>query len=311
MSWNARDDLRACLNSIADNTRDRNGIETWVVDNNSSDDSADMVAAEFPDVHLIRSATNDGFSGGNNRAMGNLDTDYALLINSDAVCHPGAIDALLAWADAHPDAGIVGPRVLNTDGSIQYSCRRFPTFAAGLYRNVYLGRLFPNNRPASDYLMQDFDHATDRDVDWVSGCVLLIRRTCLEQIGPLDAATFFMYCEDMDWCLRAHDAGWRVVYAPDAVFTHAIGRSSDHAAERMIVEHHRSMWRFYKKHRAYFAPRVPIPLRPLVPVGIMLRVAVRIGRRRAINPVLNLFRRDRRQHAKPHTEPNVHHASSS
>lgn len=306
MSWNARDDLRACLHSIETGTTDPASVETWVVDNASADGSADLVAAEFPWVRLIRSATNDGFSGGNNRMLTEMDADYALLLNSDAVIHPGALDTLLDWADAHPQAGIVGPKVLNTDGSIQFSCRRFPTFAAGLFRNVYLGRLFPNNKPAADYLMQDFDHASVRDVDWVSGCVLLIRRACLEQIGTLDADTFFMYCEDMDWCMRAHNADWGVVYVPDAVFTHAIGRSSDNAAERMIIEHHRSMWRLYKKHRAYFAAHVPFLLRPLVPVGIFLRVVVRIARRRYINPVLQLLRGK-----KPLSEPNVHHASSS
>jgi len=270
-----------------------------VVDNASADGSADMVAAEFPRVSLVRSPSNDGFSGGNNRMLEGMDADYALLLNSDAFCSPGALDELLAFADATPDAGIVGPKVLNPDGSVQFSCRRFPTFAAGLFRNVYLGRLFPNNKPAADYLMQDFDHASVLDVDWVSGCALLIRRECLDQIGPLDAETFFMYCEDMDWCLRAHQADWRVVYFPGAEITHVIGRSSDHAADRMIIEHHKSMWKMFRKHRAFFAAQVPPLMRPLVPVGIFLRAVVRIARRRYINPVLAALtgkRRAQQQH---------------
>lgn len=291
MSWNAKDDLRACLGSLITASAEPQAIETVVVDNASSDGSADMVAAEFPTVRLIRSVTNEGFSGGNNRAFDGLTAPYALLLNSDAACAPGALDALLEFADRAPDAGIIGPKVVNPDGSLQYSCRRFPTFAAGLFRNVYLGRLFPGNKPAADYLMQDFDHASVRDVDWVSGCALLIRRDCMQEIGLLDADTFFMYCEDMDWCLRARNANWRVVYFPDTLITHAIGRSSDRAAERMIIEHHRSMWRFYKKHRVFFAPQIPPLIRPLVPVGIFLRVFVRIARRRLINPILGLFRR--------------------
>ena len=294
MSWNAKADLRACLQSLPA-AATRHKIEIVVVDNASSDGSPEMVAAEFPQVCLVRSPVNEGFSSGNNRALAGLGAPYALLLNSDAVVAPGALDALLEFADQNPHIGIIGPKVLNPDGSLQYSCRRFPTFAAGLFRNVYLGRLFPNNKPAADYLMQDFDHASVRDVDWVSGCALLIRHECLEEIGPLDAETFFMYCEDMDWCLRAHRAGWRVVYVPGAIITHAIGRSSDPVAERMIVEHHRSMWRFYKKHRAFFARTIPPLLRPLVPAGIFLRVAVRIGRRRVVNPllypVLRLFAR--------------------
>ena len=286
VSWNAKADLRACLQSLPA-AATRHKIEIVVVDNASSDGSPEMVAAEFPQVCLVRSPVNEGFSSGNNRALAGLGAPYALLLNSDAVVAPGALDALLEFADQNPHIGIIGPKVLNPDGSLQYSCRRFPTFAAGLFRNVYLGRLFPNNKPAADYLMQDFDHASVRDVDWVSGCALLIRHECLEEIGPLDAETFFMYCEDMDWCLRAHRAGWRVVYFPGAPITHAIGRSSDQVAERMIIEHHRSMWRFYKKHRDFFARTVAPPLRPLVPVGIFRRAAVRITRPRVVNPVVN------------------------
>jgi GT2 family glycosyltransferase len=290
VSWNARDDLRLCLTSLRTAAADPTTIETVVVDNASSDGSADMVAAEFPDVRLIRSPTNTGFSGGNNIGLEGMTAEYALLLNSDATSAPGALDRLLPWAEANPDAGIVGPKVVNPDGTLQFSCRRFPTFAAGVFRNVYIGRLFPNNRPAADYLMQDFDHNSILDVDWVSGCALLIRRECMEKIGLLDAATFFMYCEDMDWCLRAHEADWRVVYYPDAVVTHAIGRSSDHAADRMILEHSRSMWRFYQKHHAFFRDRVPAILRPFVLPGIYLRAWVRIARRHTVNPILKFLR---------------------
>ena len=251
-----------------------------MVDNGSGDGSPEMVATEFPDVKLIALNANTGFSGGNNVALESLDADYALLLNSDATVEPGGLERLLAFADTTPNAGIIGPKVINPDGSIQYSCRRWPTFAAGMFRNVWLGRLFPGNKPASDYLMQDFDHASVLDVDWVSGCALLIRKKCLEEIGLLDAETFFMYCEDMDWCLSAHQKNWRVVYFPGCVVTHAIGKSSDNAAERMILEHSRSMWRFWQKHRAFFADKVPAALQPFVWLGIWARAYVRIGKRR-------------------------------
>ncbi|MDX1935031.1 MAG: glycosyltransferase family 2 protein [Capsulimonadales bacterium] len=290
VSWNAREDLRRCLTDLKTAVADPRTLETVVVDNASADGSADMVAAEFPDVRLVRLTENTGFSGGNNTALEGLTADYAFLLNSDAFCHPGAIDRLVAFADATPEAGFIGPKVLNPDDSIQYSCRRWPTFAAGLFRNVYLGRLFPNNRPAADYLMQDFDHARTIDVDWLSGCALMVRRTCMEKVGRLDGETFFMYCEDMDWCLRGHTAGWRVVYYPEAVVTHMIGRSSDKAADRMILEHSRSMWKFFRKHEVFFRDRVPALLRPLVKPGIYLRAYVRIFRRRYINPILALLK---------------------
>ena len=289
VSWNACADLRACLQSLPQACQNPADLEVIVVDNHSADGSADMVEAEFPGVRLVRLSENTGFSGGNNVALADLSAPYALLLNSDATCAPGSLDALLDFADENPDIGIIGPKVLNPDGSLQFSCRRFPTFAAGLFRNVYLGKLFPNNKPAADYLMQDFDHDAVRDVDWVSGCALLIRKTCMDTIGLLDAQTYFMYCEDMDWCLSARQKNWRVTYFPGAEITHAIGKSSDKAADRMIIEHHKSMWKFYRKHRDFFAGQIPLLLRPLVPVGIFLRVVVRLARRRFINPILRVL----------------------
>jgi GT2 family glycosyltransferase len=280
VSWNAKSDLRKCLKSLELASTE---FETVVVDNASSDGSAEMVAMEFPSVRLIRSETNTGFSGGNNIGLADLDCDYAFLLNSDATVAPGDLDELIAFADATPAAGIIGPRVINPDGSIQYSCRRWPTFEAGMFRNVWLGRLFPNNKPASSYLMQDFDHRSIIDVDWVSGCALFISKDCIKKIGLLDAETFFMYCEDMDWCLSAHKHHFRVVYFPGCEVTHAIGKSSDNAAERMILEHSRSMWKFYQKHREFFATRIPSYLKPLIWPGIWLRAYVRILKRRLTN----------------------------
>ncbi len=284
VSWNAREDLVECLRSLRAASARPGSVTVTVADNDSRDGSPEVVEAEFPEVTLIRTGANLGFSGGNNRVLQRLETDYVLLLNSDATVAAGGLDALVDFADDTPDAGVIGPRVINLDGSIQYSCRRWPTFAAGMFRNVYLGRLFPGNRPASDYLMQDFDHNSVRDVDWVSGCAMLLRKDLLDKIGTLDEATFFMYCEDMDICLRAHEAGSRVVYFPGTVVTHAIGKSSDRAADRMIWEHSRSMWKFYRKHTAFFGGRVLGLLKPFIYPGIFLRAIVRIGRRRLINP---------------------------
>ncbi len=286
VSWNAKDDLFDCLQSLRVASARPGSVRVVVADNDSRDGSPELTEADFPEVTLIRTGANLGFSGGNNVVLKQLETDYVLLLNSDATVEPNGLDALIDFADANPDAGAIGPKVINPDGSIQYSCRRWPTFAAGIFRNVYLGKLFPGNRPASDYLMQDFDHNSVRDVDWLSGCALLLRKDLLDRIGLLDEETFFMYCEDMDICLRAHEAESRVVYFPGTVVTHAIGKSSDRAADRMIWEHSRSMWKFYRKHRIFFAGRVPLILKPFIYPGIFLRAAVRIGRRRLINPLL-------------------------
>jgi GT2 family glycosyltransferase len=279
VSWNAKADLTTCLASISDSTSDPKRVEIVVVDNASSDGSPDMVRREFPSVDLRETGANLGFSGGNNIALADNSCDYVFLLNSDATLPKGGLDTLLAWADATPDAGLIGPKVINPDGTLQFSCRRWPTPQAGLFRNVYLGKLFPQNQPAADYLMRDFDHASPLDVDWLSGCAMLMRRACLEQVGPLDDKTFFMYCEDMDWSLRVHDAGWRVVYAPVMEVTHKIGGSSDQVAERMIVEHSRAMVRFWRKHQTFFASRTPAWVTALVLPWAILRAAVRILKR--------------------------------
>lgn len=279
VSWNAKADLRACLESLVESTVTPSRVEVVVVDNASSDGSPEMVRTEFPAVTLRETGANLGFSGGNNVALADSKCDYVFLLNSDAMLPKGGLDTLLEWADTTPDAGLIGPKVINPDGTLQFSCRRWPTPQAGLFRNVYLGKLFPQNQPAADYLMRDFDHASPLDVDWLSGCAMLMRRECLEQVGLLDEKIFFMYCEDMDWSLRVHEAGWRVVYAPVVSVTHKIGGSSDQVAERMIMEHSRAMVRFWKKHQAFFASRTPAWATALVLPWAILRAAVRILKR--------------------------------
>jgi GT2 family glycosyltransferase len=175
----------------------------------------------------------------------------------------------------------VGPKVLNPNGSLQFSCRRFPSLGAGFFRNTYLGRLFPRNRYARNYLMGDLDHTQPHTVDWVSGCALWIRRDLIDAIGALDER-FFMYCEDVDLCWRCHEAGREVWYAPEAVVTHAIGASSDKNAEPMIVEFHRSWYEFDRKRNPGFHP----VRRLTVGAGLWARAAIRIlNRRRAARRV--------------------------
>ena len=276
VNWNAREDLRVCLQSLYAAPTPRLSYEVWVVDNASADGSAAMVRAEFPQVILRANAENLGFSKANNQAIAESSSRYVFLLNSDAKIHPGALDALAAYADAHSEAAILGPKVLNPNGTLQFSCRRFPSLGAGFFRNTYLGRLFPNNSFARDYLMTNFDHASDTPVDWVSGCAMLLRRSAIDEFGVLDER-FYMYCEDVDICQRAWDAKMQVVYVPEAVVTHAIGRSSDRNADKMIVEFHRSWYEYdLKRH-----PKSSALRRAAVYAGLWLRAAVRISKRRA------------------------------
>src|SRR3981081_295975 len=144
---------------------------------------------------------------------------------------------MIKFADSQPDISILGPKLFNGDGSLQFSCRSYPNLATGFFRNTPLGRLLPQNRFTSDYLLQDWDHALPRDVDWLSGAALMIRKSLVDQIGCFDE-DFFMYCEDVDLCWRTNHAPlpkeieakqqtWRVTYFPDAVIYHLIGKSSD------------------------------------------------------------------------------------
>jgi GT2 family glycosyltransferase len=256
-SWNTLADTRACLQSLRE-AQGEARFEVIVVDNASEDGSADMVEKEFPEFTLLRQYTNLGFTGGHNLALEQATGRYQALLNSDTVVHTGAIRALVAFMDANPRAGIVGPKLLNPDGSLQMSCRRFPNPVAAAFRNTWLGKLFPNNKYVREYLMADFEHDQPREVDWVSGAALFIRCDTIKQIGTLDDE-FFMYCEDVDLCKRAWDAGWKVMYCPQAVITHAIGRSSDQVPNRMIARFHLSMLRYYKKH---VVSNQPLPARP-------------------------------------------------
>src|SRR5579862_4954722 len=199
VSWNTREDLRKCLASLYADPAPRCSFKVWVVDNVSQDGSPEMVRRDFPQVHLIENDQNLGYVKANNQAIAQAaDARYVLLLNSDAyVESPATLDALADFADANPKVGIAGARVHNPDGSLQLSCRRFPTLGAGFFRNTYLGRLFPKNRYAREYLMGDFNHAEARTADWVSGCAMFIRKEMIDKIGALDER-FFMYCEDVD-----------------------------------------------------------------------------------------------------------------
>ncbi len=269
-SWNTESDLRLCLQSL-EAIQDEAHFEVLVCDNNSEDPSPDMVEAEFPWVRLYRMSRNLGFTGGHNMLLEQIKAPHALLLNSDTIVHPGAFRTLLDYAANNPNAGIIGPKLLNSDGSLQFSSRRFPNPIAALFRNTPVGRLFPNNRFTREYLMQDWDHSQPRMVDWVSGAAMFVSKDLMAKTGFLDPK-FFMYCEDVDWCWRAHKAGFDVIYFPTSVITHAIGRSTDKAPNRMIGTFHRAMLRFYTKN---VVAEMPIFVRPFAVAFAATALALR------------------------------------
>ncbi len=271
-SWNTVDDLRLCLQSL-ESVRDEAAFEVIVIDNNSEDASPDMVESEFPWVRLERLSRNLGFTGGHNYAVNLRKAPDIFYLNSDTIVHPGAILTLVTYAKEHPEVGVIGPKLLNSDGTLQFSCRRFPNPVAAMLRNTIFGRLFPKNRYTREYLMQDLDRGAPSKVDWVSGAALYQTKALFDKIGAFDEE-YFMFCEDTDLCFRSWQANYEVHYVPDSVITHACGRSTDKAPNRMIDRHHRSMLLFYRKH---MLPKVTPLARPFASVLAYCALSVRSG----------------------------------
>ncbi len=271
VSWNVCEDLRECLRSLVLGAKcglQGSEIEVIVVDNASTDGTVEMVEREFPQVNLLVNPQNFGYTKANNIGIKHSRGKYILLLNPDTIVHQGALQALIECAESHPEAGIIGAKLLNSDGSVQRSARSFPDIGAGLFRNTFLGRLFPNNPFVRRYLLTDFSYDKFREVDWVSGAAMLVRRELIERIGGLDER-FWAYCEDVDLCWRAWQAGYKVLFCPNAVITHKVGRSSDQRLVPSLIQHHKSMWLFYLKN---YRNRYPLVLFPLIGLGILLRL---------------------------------------
>lgn len=271
VNWNTVDLLRVCLQHLEE-YRKSPECEIIVVDNASSDDSAAMVAKEFPDCILLAEKRNHGFAGGNNIGLKIAVGRYLLLLNSDTEVRGNALLTLCDLLDSNPNAGACGPKLLNPDGTIQASCRSFPTFRTALFnRKSILTRLFPNNKYSRQYLLNDYDRGTLRQVDWVIAACILVRREVLNEIQGLDEG-FFMYSEDVDWCYRMHKAGWTILYDPSAVVMHHYEKSSSMIPVKMALSRHKSMWRFYRKH---YSKNIVIDI--LTGVAILTRLLMTIA----------------------------------
>ena len=258
VNWNVADLLRECLRSILD--APGTGLledgtilvgpyaaEVFVVDNASSDGSAEMVRSAFPQVKLIASPTNLGFTGGNNLALQRCQGRYVLLLNPDTQIVGDALPAMLDYMEHNPGVGVVGPRLYYADGTLQPSRRRFPTMMTAFMESSLLQQWFPRNRWALRYYLADVPDDIVQDVDWVVGACMLVRSEAIERVGLLDQ-DFFMYSEEMDWCRRMVDDGWRVVYLPQAVVIHHEGRSSTQVIPARHIRFQTSKIHYFRKH---------------------------------------------------------------
>ncbi len=251
VTYNSRAPIERCLGSLAAHPASL-AAETIVVDNASIDGTASMVRERFPDVRVVANAENLGYSRGVNEGIRLSAGRLILIVNPDIVFGEGSIDRLVSFMDAHPDAGIAGAKLVYPDGTLQHSARAFYTVSALLYRRTVLGRLFPRAKPLREHLLMDYDHAEPREVDWIIGACMLVRRDALVEVGEMDER-FFLYFEDLDWCYRMKQHGWKVYYVPSSVMVHTYERSSARSVfRRPFLIHLLSLLRYYEKWNAVF-----------------------------------------------------------
>ncbi|MGH9517143.1 MAG: glycosyltransferase family 2 protein [Terriglobales bacterium] len=251
VAWNCRKVLSDCLESILLQVEPERS-EIIVVDNASSDGTAAMVRANFPSVKLIESDVNLGFARGNNLGLEAATGEYIFLINPDVVVGSDTFAKMLDHLRSHPGIGMLGPKIIGRDGAVQRSCMRTPTLWNQLCRALALDTLNKKSRLFGGYLMNEFPHDALRDVDIINGCFWLVRRTALEQVGEMDPQ-FWMYADDLDWCRRYTEAGWRVVFFPHADAIHLGAVSSDTAPVFCYVQMQQADLQYWRKYHGVFS----------------------------------------------------------
>jgi GT2 family glycosyltransferase len=273
VSYNTKDLLNRCLESVF--SSEEVTFNICVVDNGSTDGSVQLVKGNFPDVHVIANANNVGYPAANNQGLqclgfteNHFDTapDYALLLNPDTEIQPDGLHKVVNYANSHPNIGVLGPKLVRLDGSLDKACRRsFPTPEVSFYRLTGLSTLFPNHRRFGKYNLTFLDEDEIAEVDSVVGAFMLVRKKAIQTVGLLDES-FFMYGEDLDWAYRIKGAGYQIIYYPEVTVLH-VKRASSRQFPRAKVEFWRAMEIFYKKHYAATTP---------VPFHIMIIFTVRL-----------------------------------
>lgn len=237
VTYNAMPWIERCLDSVGD-------LETVVVDNGSTDGTVDFVRDRFSEVTVVEQE-NRGLAAGWNAAMERATERYFLILNADAWMLGNAVERLVEFADAHPEAAVVAPRLRYPDGRLQRSARGFPTVWRIATEYFFLRKLAPRSRALNAFYASGFAHDETREVDWVMGACMLVRREAVREVGPLDEA-YFLFSEETDWCYRFRQAGWRIYFLPDAEAAHVLGAAH---GGRHFREQVRGHLRFLAKHR--------------------------------------------------------------
>lgn len=246
VDYNAFVPLQRLMDTIREKTKDIS-YEIIIVDN-SKDTKKSFFQKNYPDIKYILNSKNLGFSKAANIGINHGTGRYVLLLNPDTRLKNNVALLLAQFLDHHPNVGIVGGKILNDDGSLQFSCRSFPSYKTAFFnRYSLLTRILPGNKYSTEYINPLNSHNKTAEVDWLSGSCMMVRKQALEVVGLFDE-NFFMYCEDVDICYRMKLLGWKVVYYPEAVIYHSIGKSSAQNKIKAVIERHKSMWTYYKKY---------------------------------------------------------------
>jgi N-acetylglucosaminyl-diphospho-decaprenol L-rhamnosyltransferase len=267
VTYDAMPWIEQCLESVG-------GADTVVVDNGSSDGTVPFVRERFPAVTLIEQA-NRGLAAGWNVGIAATGGPWVLILNADAWLVGDALERLVAIGDAHPGVAVVGPRLLNADGTLQRSVRGFPTRWRLATEYLYLRKLAPGTELLNGFYAGGFDHASEREAEVVMGACMLVRRAAIDEVGPLDEG-FFLFSEETDWCYRFHQAGWKTLFTPAAECVHVGGASH---GGRLFQENVRGHLRFFWKHHG---PEEAERVRQLLRASLLLRGRLYRGERGAV-----------------------------
>jgi N-acetylglucosaminyl-diphospho-decaprenol L-rhamnosyltransferase len=256
VNYNTGDYLRKCIGSALDRAGDAT-VEVVVIDNASHDDSAQRAAVEHPPLRLIQNADNRGFAAAVNQGIRATSSPFLFLLNPDAEISSGTLAGLLKLARDRPAVGAIGVLVRDPDGNIYPSARKVPTISEAI-GHAFLHPFRPDNRFSRAYTMAEWDRSSEREVEWVSGSSMLLRRAALDEVGLLDER-YFLYAEDVDICTRLRRGGWRVLFSPELQIIH-VGGVSTGRSPWAIRQHSKSIYRYYAKHEAGGWRRVLLPL---------------------------------------------------
>jgi len=272
VTYNSASVIRQCLASLPggwDVERDDislHKVETIVVDNGSTDGTPDLIRREFPWVRLFADHGNLLFAGGNNYGFRQASASLLFMLNPDTIVHPGALKALVEFANAHPEAGMIAPRVVNPDGTLQHNTFRFPSLQTAFYG--FFEMLAPMDSPQNGrYLPQDYERV--REVEHILGAALLFRRELYEQLPGMDEK-FGIYFEETDWCYRARRADWKLLYTPEATITHLGAHSTSKNPEKSSAQFYKSQSYFYRKN---YGPLHYLALKGLTLLGLTFWLA--------------------------------------